>query len=241
MLLVGLTGGIACGKSTVSLLLKESHHIVVVDSDLVVRELQRPFMPCTRKIARRWPNCVDPQSGEVNRAALGSIIFSDPSARRALARIMNFPIFRATMKMVIGLWWQSLRQQLRGQGPLLVVLDVPLLYESNIYTWLVDRVVVVSCSEEQQVERMAKRNGLTREQALQRINAQMPISEKCKRADRVIHNEESLSELEHSVADTVAWMQQQSGGRVAFALSGALAVGVSLGAVVVYCCLRIVF
>nr|CCC90800.1 putative dephospho-CoA kinase [Trypanosoma congolense IL3000] len=238
MLLVGLTGGIACGKSTVSTILQGRHHITVVDCDKLVRNLQQPFSACARRIARRWPQCVNPLSGEIDRAALGGIIFGDPIARRDLARIMNFPIFCATMKLLLGLWWESLCRQLKGGEPLLVVLDAPLLYESNIYTWIVDCVMVVACREEQQVERIMKRNGLNREQAVQRVSAQMPISEKCKRADQVIFNECPLSELEQLVDDAVLWMRQQSGKQVTRILLATATAGIGFAAVTAYIVFR---
>ncbi|EKF39359.1 dephospho-CoA kinase, putative [Trypanosoma cruzi marinkellei] len=211
MLLIGLTGGIACGKSTVSTMLEKQHHLTVIDADRVVRELQRPSMPCTRKIARRWPGCVNSQTGEIDRAALGEIIFRDPQARRELARIMNFSIFSRIMVLLLRFWWESMKLRMRGEGPLIVVLDAPLLYESNIYTWFIDRVVVVGCKEEEQLARLEKRNGFAREQAMQRVRAQMPIEEKCRRADYVIRNSGTLTELDCSVNDSVEWMRRQSG------------------------------
>ncbi|RNF24269.1 dephospho-CoA kinase [Trypanosoma conorhini] len=214
MLLIGLTGGIACGKSTVVAMLEKQHQLPVIDADRVVRDLQRPFMPCTRKIARRWPECVDPQTGELDRAALGGIIFRDPQARRELERIMHFPIFSAIMASVLRLWWQSTKQRLRGEGPLLVVLDVPLLFETKVYSWFIDAAVVVGSTEELQVARLTKRNGLTRKEVLQRIGAQMPVEEKCRRADYVICNTGTLSELACSVNDCVDWMRRQSGCRM---------------------------
>nr|CCC48231.1 putative dephospho-CoA kinase, fragment [Trypanosoma vivax Y486] len=217
MLLVGLTGGIACGKSTVSTLLQGRHNTIVVDSDRIVRDLQRPCMSCTLKIARRWPNCVDAKTGEINRAALGSVIFSDPAARRELGRIMNTPI---------SVWSQA-----KGESALMVVLDAPLLYESSIYTWFVDCVVVVSCTEEKQIARMKARNNLTTEQALQRVRSQMPVSEKCKLADFVLQNDGSLDELERLVDKSVNWMRAQRGGRmtkyIALVVLGTVAVAVS--------------
>ncbi|KAG8346655.1 putative Dephospho CoA kinase [Trypanosoma vivax] len=231
MLLVGLTGGIACGKSTVSTLLQGRHNTIVVDSDRIVRDLQRPCMSCTLKIARRWPNCVDAKTGEINRAALGSVIFSDPAARRELGRIMNTPIFLATMKVLIKLWWRSVWSQAKGESALMVVLDAPLLYESSIYTWFVDCVVVVSCTEEKQIARMKARNNLTTEQALQRVRSQMPVSEKCKLADFVLQNDGSLDELERLVDKSVNWMRAQRGGRmtkyIALVVLGTVAVAVS--------------
>ncbi|RNE95930.1 dephospho-CoA kinase [Trypanosoma rangeli] len=227
MLLIGLTGGIACGKSTMVTMLEQQHQIIVIDADRVVRGLQRPFMPCTRKIARRWPECVDLQTGELDRAALAGIIFRDPQARRELARIMYFPIFASTITSLLLFWWQSVRRRLRGEGPLLVVLDVPLLYESKIYTLFIDAAVVVGSTEELQIARLMKRNGLTREEVLQRIRAQMPVEEKCRRADYVIRNNGTVTELACSVNDSVIWMRQQSGCRMDLIVFGIVGGGIA--------------
>ncbi|KAH9600649.1 Dephospho-CoA kinase [Trypanosoma melophagium] len=234
MLLIGLTGGIACGKSTVSKQLEERHKIIVIDADRVVRELQRPSMPCTRKIAKRWPECVNSETGEIKRAALGNLIFRDPKARRELARIMNIPIFFSMMKRILLLWWQSLCQRIRGNKPILVVIDVPLLYETNIYTWFIDKAVVVACKEEQQITRLVTRNGLTRNQAVERIQAQMPIEEKCRRADYVIRNDGTIAELEKSIDNSVEWMHQQSGRRMTCVILVFLLTGVFCGAVAAF-------
>ncbi|ORC88023.1 putative dephospho-CoA kinase [Trypanosoma theileri] len=234
MILIGLTGGIACGKSTVSKQLTEKHKLIVIDADSVVRDLQRPSMPCTRKIAKRWPECVNRETGEIDRPALGNIIFHDAKARRELSRIMNIPIFIFMMKKILLLWWKSLCNRLRGDRPLLVVIDVPLLYETNIYTWFIDKAVVVACNEEEQIARLGKRNGFTRNQAVQRIQAQMPIEEKCRRADYVIRNDGTLGELEKSVDDSVEWMRRQSGRRMTCVMLVVLLGGVACGAVVAF-------
>ncbi|KEG12025.1 putative dephospho-CoA kinase [Trypanosoma grayi] len=235
MILIGLTGGIACGKSTVSALLVDRYQLTVIDADQVVRELQCPGKPCTRKIAKRWPECVDTETGEINRTALGKIIFCDAQARRELTNIMNLPIFVAITTKLLRLWWRSMwRRTLEGEAPPLVVLDVPLLYESNIYTWFIDAAVVVACDEAQQIARLEKRNGFTREQAVQRIRAQMPIAEKCRRADRVIRNNGTLAELESSVDTTVMWMRRQPGSRLTRLVVATVVGGVGCAAGAVY-------
>lgn len=120
VILIGLTGGIACGKSTVSTLLKERGLVQeVIDADLIVRDLQRPGCPVLKKIGQQWPDVIDPSTGELNRKALGAIIFKDPSARQRLGRIMNRPIFFAILKAIFWAWWKDLWGYLPSCGDML--------------------------------------------------------------------------------------------------------------------------
>lgn len=227
MILIGLTGGIACGKSTVSSLLESEYNIHIIDADRIVRELQVRGAPCTKRIAKRWPTCVDASTGELNRAALGQVVFADAGARRALAQIMNGPIFRAILHEILRCWWRCSTDEV-------VILDAPTLFETKTFTYLISSSVVVACSEERQVERLRRRNGYDRDEALRRIRSQMPLNEKRRLAGYVIENDvdDAMNALKHSVAECVGWMGRQSQQKVTIIVGGTAVAAVAVVAVV---------
>ncbi|GET88622.1 dephospho-coA kinase, putative [Leishmania tarentolae] len=218
MILIGLTGGIACGKSSVSRILREEFHIEVIDADLVVRELQAPNSACTRRIAARWPLCVHPETGELNRAALGKIVFSDAQARRELGKIMNPAIFKAILKRIAAAWWRDLWRSGAGTSPSIVVLDAPMLFETKTFTYFISAAVVVSCSEQRQIERLRNRDGFSKEEALQRIGSQMSMEAKRRLGDYIIENDyaDDLDALRGALCACVAWMSHQSNKRLTY-------------------------
>lgn len=203
MILIGLTGGIASGKSTVDALLETQHHIEIIDCDRIVRELQSKGSSAVRAIARTWPQCVT-REGELDRVKLGEVVFGDPSARRKLAAIMNHRILLAVMRRVFAAWWRV--------GSLdVVVLDAPLLFETNLFTKIVTASVLVSCDAATQKHRLLLRNTeLTAEEADKRIAAQMPLEWKRKRAQYCIDNSGDRQALELGVAAAVEFMRRQS-------------------------------
>ncbi|KAG5479140.1 hypothetical protein LSCM1_02993 [Leishmania martiniquensis] len=216
MILIGLTGGIACGKSSASRMLEEEFHIEVIDADRVVRDLQAPNAACTRRIAARWPLCVNPKTGELNRAELGKVIFSDAEARRELGQIMNPAIFKAILRRVAAAWWRDLWRSGAASSPSIVVLDAPTLFETKALTYLISASVVVSCSEARQIERLRSRNGFSKEEALQRIRSQMSLETKRRLADYIIENDsaEDFEALRGSLRACVSWMSRQSDKRL---------------------------
>lgn len=175
---IGLTGGIASGKSTVTAILRELG-VTVIDADEVNKGLAQNGGKVWQAIYDHfgsryfWPN------GEMNRKALGNLIFTDNEARETLNRITH-PIIQREMEEV-------LRKIEMEQNPPLAVMDVPLLFESG-WDRFMDEVWVVSVPEELQILRLMERNNLTREQAMLRANSQMSLQEKCRLADRVIDN-----------------------------------------------------
>ena len=219
MILIGLTGGIGCGKSTVSHFLapKETkgggegapdsstpltplrERAVIIDADAIVHELQQPNTACVKAIQKEFPAAVD-KDGVLNREALGNIIFSDVAARRKLGSIMNKRVMWVIIVRLFQAWWRCKRNQL-------VVLDVPLLFETGMDK-LVTATVVVSSTRELQVSRQVSRNGVTEAVAEQKINAQMPMDAREKKAQYVIKNNGSMAELEGAVVDTRAWVAQ---------------------------------
>nr|AGU68140.1 dephospho-CoA kinase [Strigomonas oncopelti] len=213
MILIGLTGGIACGKSTVCRFLIEEHGIAVIDADLVVRELQQPGTACMKQIAKRWPQCIVAETGELDRLALGKIIFENPDARKVLGRIMNGPIFLALLKKILWLWWRSPRGAV-------VILDAPTLFETGTLTYFISSALVVACAEEKQVARLRLRNGFSEQDARHRIHAQMPLAKKRQLAGYVLANDtDDLVALRRQVDDSVSWMRLQNPHRLTLMIS----------------------
>ncbi|TLS48422.1 dephospho-CoA kinase [Paenibacillus antri] len=193
---VGLTGGIACGKSTVSRML-EARGAKIVDADRIARDVVLPGRPALLDIRETFGEDVIAPDGTLDRKRLGSIVFGDESARRKLEAITH-PRIREEMARQMSEWNEKEPERL-------VVADIPLLYESGLdKLYAFEDVLVVYVPREVQLERLMARDGMSREDAERRIDAQMPIEEKRKRADVVIDNSGSLAETERQVEAYVA-------------------------------------
>jgi len=184
MRVIGLTGGIASGKSTVSYILK-SLGAIVIDADKVARKVVEPGQPAWQDIVKEFGEEVLNEDMTINREALGKLVFNDQSS---LAKLNSI-----THPRVIEYFEQELTRLAEESPEAVVVLDVPLLFESGMHR-LADEIWVVWADEAVQLERLMEREGFTCEEAWQRIRAQMPLEEKARRADRVINNSGSLDE-----------------------------------------------
>ncbi|EPY34648.1 dephospho-CoA kinase [Strigomonas culicis] len=230
MILIGLTGGIACGKSTVCRLLAEEHGITVIDADLVVRELQLPGTSCMRGSSSSGRSA----SGGDGRAGpprAGKIIFEDPEARKVLGRIMNGPICYAIVKKILCLWW-------RTASDAVVILDAPTLFETGALTRFISNSLVVACAAERQVARLHTRNGFSEADARHRIAAQMPLARKRQLAGYVLENDtDDMTVLRRQVAESVVWMRSQSARRLTWMVSAVCAAvtGTAVAAVLLLC------
>jgi dephospho-CoA kinase len=200
MRVIGLSGGIATGKSTVARLL-EKLGAVVIDADAIVHELQAPGSPMLEELARAFgPEVIRPD-GALDRARLGEIVFRDPEARRRLGEIVH-PKVGAEMV-------RRLAAARAGEAPL-VVLDIPLLFEGraagtgSAALQHFDATILVYAPEALQIERQIAREGYAHDEALRRIGAQMPIEAKRALADFVIENSGSLAETERQVRELYA-------------------------------------
>ncbi|MDX1649608.1 MAG: dephospho-CoA kinase [Myxococcota bacterium] len=191
--IVGLTGGIGTGKSTVARMLTRLG-AAVIDADSIVHELQAPGTPLLRRIVEDFGEEVLRPDGSLDRARLGRRVFQDPEARQRLNRLVH-PAVGAEMA-------RRLETARRG-GARLVVLDIPLLLEGRARGGgageLVEEVIVVYAPERVQIERQMERDGATREEAQARVRAQMPIEEKRRLADHVIDNSGSLDATRRQV------------------------------------------
>ena len=192
--IIGLTGGIGTGKSTVTRLWAELG-AEIIDADLIVRELQAAGQPVLMAMVDAFGEEILQADGELDRKGLGNRIFADPAARARLGMIIGPAILREIAERV---------EAARASGAGLVLVDIPLLLESRARTPLapgepprttadlVSEVVVVWAPEALQIERQVERDGATRDHALERIRAQLPIDEKRALADHVIDNSGSL-------------------------------------------------
>ncbi|XP_035261979.1 dephospho-CoA kinase domain-containing protein [Anguilla anguilla] len=178
MFLVGLTGGIASGKSTVSSALRDLG-CPIIDADVVARQVVEPNSLAYMRIVQHFGSEILLENGEIDREKLGQIIFSCMEKRRLLNSITHPEIQKAML-------WQILFYFFRGYR--YVVLDVPLLFETRRLTHFLNHTVVVYCDPATQLSRLMQRDGLTQEQAEQRIASQMPLNEKRGLANHVIEN-----------------------------------------------------
>lgn len=203
MLILGLTGGIATGKSTVSHYFANEYHIPVIDADKIARDVVEPDTLCYNKIIKHFgplipdltlvngqEDNVDAVSPPLNRAALGAYVFS----HRQDLKILNAITHPAIRKRILCL----LFEQYVNKAPV-VVLDVPLLFEGGL-DWICSRVLTISCDSEKQLERLLSRNNeLTPEQAENRIDSQMKLSRKIELSDYVVENNGGLDDLKENI------------------------------------------
>ncbi|KAL1761332.1 dephospho-CoA kinase-domain-containing protein [Schizophyllum commune] len=198
MLVVGLTGGIATGKSTVSKLLKDAG-IPIVDADVLARQVVEPGTPALKKIVKAFGPQILLDDGSLNRKALGEIIFNNVEKRKVLNGIVHPAVRWAMVRAIVGAW-------LRGER--VCVADVPLLVESGIWRF-VGQTVVVSCPFEIQLERLMLRDQSTEEAAKARIGSQMSMAEKVLYADVVLDNSSTPEALRSQVQELLQrWRKQ---------------------------------
>ncbi|XP_059625717.1 dephospho-CoA kinase [Cornus florida] len=184
MRIVGLTGGIASGKSTVSNLFK-AHGFPVVDADLVARDVLKEGTGGWKKVVAAFGRDILQDNGEVDRPKLGQIVFSDPAKRQLLNRLLAPYISSGIFFEILKLWMKGYK---------IIILDVPLLFEAKMDKWT-NPIIVVWVDPETELQRLMARDGSSAEEANNRINAQMPLDFKRSKADLVIDNTGSLEDL----------------------------------------------
>ncbi|MGO4370502.1 dephospho-CoA kinase [Paenibacillus sp. 2TAB19] len=190
-MIIGLTGGIASGKSTIAQLLAH-RGALLVDADQVAREVVQPGEPALEAIASSFGQAVLQADGSLDRSALGAIVFQDKASLAKLESITH-PAIRQRMQHRIHTYAE--------QNPgALVVADVPLLYETNQQA-LYEGIMVVYVPETIQLTRLMGRNQMDETEAKRRISLQMDIEEKRRRADWVIDNSGPLAETERQIDD----------------------------------------
>ena len=182
-MIIGLTGSIASGKSTVAKMI-QSYNLPIVDADIVARQVVEPGTPTLKKIAEAFGDEVIAEDGTMDRAKVGSIIFHNEEMRKTLNGIIH-PAIREEMLRQ--------RDEFMSYGEKNIFMDIPLLFESKLEHF-VEKIIVVSVEEEVQLQRLMARNGFTEEEAKARIATQMPVKEKEQLADAVIHNNGTLED-----------------------------------------------
>ncbi|XID95626.1 dephospho-CoA kinase [Paenibacillaceae bacterium WGS1546] len=186
---LGLTGGIATGKSTVARLLT-ARGAILIDLDGIAREVVAPGQPALNRIAERFGQAVLQADGTLDRKKLGAIVFADPDERKALESITH-PAIRTVMR-------NRMAEHAKSSPDKLVVVDVPLLFESKLESYF-DEVMVVYVPREEQLRRLIARDRLTEAEARKRLDAQMDIEEKKNRGDIVIDNGGSPERTEEQI------------------------------------------
>jgi dephospho-CoA kinase len=175
---IGLTGGIATGKSTVSALLEKAG-AVIIDADRIARQVVKKGLPAYREIIENFGESILVPDGEINRSALGDIIFNDPQKKQLLNRIVHPHVRKEQNRQLKGI-------EKKDPGAI-VILDIPLLIETQTYRDL-SEVIVVYAPEHIQMKRLMQREDISKSDALARIRSQIPIEEKKDKATIVIDN-----------------------------------------------------
>lgn len=189
MIWVGLTGGIASGKSTVSRLFRDAGAFII-DADEIAHEVIRRGGPAYASVVEAFGPGILGGDGEIDRRRLGEIVFTDAGRREALNRLIHPHVFERA---------EAARRAIAAAHPEAVILfDVPLLIETGAHDEM-DAVVLVYVDRAAQAARLMQRDRLTREEAERRIDAQMPLDEKRRFADMVIDTRASMEEIERSV------------------------------------------
>lgn len=189
--LIGLTGGIATGKTTVSNYLADKYHLPVLDADVYAREALAADSPILPIVLARYGKKIQTPDGKLDRATLGDIVFNNPSEKKWLESQIH-PFVR-----------QRFDRELQHLDNSTIVLAIPLLFEANL-TDTVTEIWVVCCDRAKQIARLQQRNGLTVSQAQARIDSQLPLADKIALADVVIYNDGELQDLYTQVDRAIA-------------------------------------
>jgi dephospho-CoA kinase len=187
-MIIGLTGSIASGKSTVSNMLKEKGY-PIVDADKIARQVVEPGTPVIKEIAEHFGDEVLNEDGSLNREKLGKRIFKSEEERKKLNSIIHPAIRNEMIRQ---------KEQWISKGAGTVILDIPLLFESKLQSF-VEKIIVVSVTPEIQKQRLIARNELNEQEAADRINSQLLMVEKEAGADAVIDNNGTIEETKMQV------------------------------------------
>jgi len=184
MLIVGLTGGVASGKTVVSRILKEEG-AYIINADQIARELVLPHKPAWSELIRAFGQEILQEDGSIQRKKLADKVFADPKQRKFLNQILH-PRIKEEM--------DRRAKEIGEKDPeAIVVIDAPLIIELGDHREM-DKLIVVTSTQPQQIERLKGRDGTNPEEALRIVSSQMPLKEKLKFADYVIRNEGSMEE-----------------------------------------------
>ncbi|XKL67842.1 hypothetical protein PGB90_003333 [Kerria lacca] len=189
MFIVGLTGGIATGKSTVSDIFKE-HGIPVIDADVIARKVVEPGRKAWKGLKQAFGNEIFHENGQLNRDALGDIIFDNATNRKKLNEITHPEIYKEIVWSTIKCFFQ---------GHQFVVMDLPLLFETAYMLEYIYKIIVVTCEEDLQLQRLMERSRISESKAKIKIASQMSLESKCEKADFVVENSSSSKDTRDQV------------------------------------------
>ncbi len=192
-IIIGLTGGIASGKSTVSTILKE-RQFTIIDADVAARKVAQPGEEAYNEIVKEFGSEILLANQEIDRQMLGEVIFHDEEKRRKLNSIVHPAVRKEMLKD---------KEEAIENGKNTIFMDIPLLFESNL-SWMVEKVIVVYVDQETQLSRLMKRNYLSEEEANARIASQMSLEDKVEKADAIINNIFSLERTEEQVKELIS-------------------------------------
>ena len=196
MKLLGLTGGIASGKSTVAAILRRLG-ASIINADELSREVVQPGQDAWNEIIKSFGSDILQEDETLDRRKLRKLVFDNPEARKKLEAIIH-PRVRALAERRIS--------ELAASGSSIIVYEVPLLFEAQIHLWL-RPVILVACNIETQRKRLLERDHLTELEAQQHLDAQMSLEEKRKLADYIIENDGALEDLEQQVRTVLQKIQ----------------------------------
>jgi len=198
MLLFGVTGGIGSGKTAVCNFLKEKD-VSIIEADPLAKDLTNNSHEIRQSLIAEFGKDVYLDSGTLNKDLLSQLVFSDVGTRDRINQIIHPPVFKAIQDRV---------NQHKRENQSLVGVEAALIYESKMER-ILNAVVVVTAPMEKRIQWIESRDGFSREEILKRINSQMPLEEKIKRADYVIENEGSLSDLASKVDAFYDWLLEK--------------------------------
>jgi dephospho-CoA kinase len=201
MLLVGLTGNIGSGKSTVAQMLSE-RGATIIDADVLARRAVELGTPAFGKIVARWGSSILAPDGHLDRAALRRVVFGDHAQLEELNQIVHPEVERLRARLI---------DQAKRRGDRVVVCDIPLLFERHM-TDRFDRIVLVDSHRAIRLERLVKERGLRETEAMEMIAAQMPAELKRARADFIIENDGTFAQLERRVNDVWTTLSHDAAG-----------------------------
>lgn len=199
MILVGLTGGIASGKSTASGIFKELG-AYIIDADILAREVVEPLKPAWRDIVKNFGKEILNKDNSINRKKLAEIVFNNKKKRELLNSIVHPRVLKRAGEM---------EKEIAKKDPdAVIIFDAALLIESGAYKKM-DKNIVVYADEDVQVKRLMKRDGLTRDEAIKRIKAQMPLREKVRFADYIIDGNKMLNMVKKQIKTVLMRLREE--------------------------------
>jgi dephospho-CoA kinase len=182
---VGLTGGIGCGKSTIEQMFKAQGNVAIIDTDVIAHELQQPGKAGFVFIKQAFGDAVVNFDGTLNRDYLRNLVFNDKEQKAKLESIMTPLIYHVVTERISDI---EASVGVAPAWPTYIILTVPLLLESKVFSKLVDRILVIDCPEDVQVARVMKRSGLSKKMVEKILQAQSPRIFRIMKSDDVLHN-----------------------------------------------------